>query len=94
MNKIKVKIEKQDIAFKGKILQHTPRYGKIRLNTTDLGSRAYVVTYSNIKEFNAFYIVEIDEIMNKGIKNMSHYSSAIYVSKQYIGKECIVCILE
>lgn len=94
MNKLKVKIDKKDVEFKGKILYHSPQYGKIKVDTIDLGRRAYVITYTYIKEFNDFYIVEIDEIQNKGIKNMSHYSSAIYVKKQYIGKECLVCLLE
>ena len=94
MKSLKIKIEKTDIAFKGKVVYHNPQYGKVKLDTTDLGSRALCIFYNEIKEFDNFYIVNVDEILNKGVKNMSHYSSAIYLHEKYIGKECIVCVLD
>ena len=94
MNRIKIKLDKSDISAHKKVIFHTHQYGKIKLETIDLGKRAYCITYTDLKEFDDFYIVEVDEILNIGVKNMSHYSSAIYVNKKYIGKKMFVCILD
>lgn len=94
MNALKIKINKSDIRFKGKVLFHTPQYGKVKLDVMDIGSRAMVIFFRSIKEFDDFFIIDVDEILNRGVKNMSHYSSAVYVNKKYIGKECIVVLLD
>ena len=93
MKRVKIKLDKKDTQHK-KVLFHTNQYGKVKLETSDLGKRAYCVFYTDCKEFDEFYIVEVDEMLNLGVKNMSHYSSAIYLNKKYVGKECFVCILE
>ena len=94
MKRVKIRLDKSDIDAHKKVIFHTNQYGKIKLDTVDLGKRAYSITYTDFKEFDTFYIVEVDEILNVGIKNMSHYSSAIYVNKKYIGKKMFVCILD
>ena len=87
-------MNKNEIDAHKKVIFHTPQYGKVKLETTDIGKRAYCIIYSDLKEFDDFYIVEVDEILNVGVKNMSHYSSAIYVNKRYIGKKVFVCVLD
>ncbi len=94
MKPIKIRIDKKDVRFKGKVIFHTKKNGRVSLESKDLGARACVIFFEKYKEFDDYYIIEVDEILNIGVKNMARYSSAIYLNNKYVGKECFVCILD
>ena len=94
VNLLSLKLNKSDIIYDDKVKKTYGGSGVVRLHDRFLGERAYVVFPINRKDTGDEIYVEIDEILNKGIRPNNNHTSKVSFDKKYVGRKCILVLQE
>ncbi len=89
-----LKLNNKDIIYDDKVKKTYGGQGVVRLNDKFLGKRAYVVFPMNREDTEDGIIVDIDEILSKGIRPNNDHTSKVIFSKDYVGRKCIIVLQE
>ena len=89
-------LREKDIIYDGEVKTSHNGQGIVHIHDNYLGSRSYVIFPKNIIETNEerFVIVNIDEILNKGIHPGNDHYSRVLLGREHIGSKCLVVLQE
>ena len=91
---LEIKLRKRNILYETEVKKTFNGQGMIRINEGFLGDRSYVIFPISQRDEWENISVEIDEILNKGIRPDTDHTSCIRLSKTKVGKKCIICLQE
>lgn len=92
VNLLSMELNKEDIIYDDKVKMTFGGQGIVRLNDMFLGARAYVVFPMNRKDTEDGVIIEVDEILNKGVRPNNDHTSGILLGKEYVGRKCLLLL--
>lgn len=92
VNLLSMELNKEDIIYDDKVKMTFGGQGIIRLHDMFLGARAYVVFPMNRKDTEDGIIIEVDEILNKGVRPNNDHTSGILLGKEYVGRKCLLLL--
>lgn len=92
VNYLSLKLNNSDIIYDDKVKKTYGGQGVVRLNDMFLGKRAYAVFPMKREDTEEGVIVEIDEILNKGIRPNNDHTSKVNFGKEYVGRKCLLVL--
>ena len=89
---INLQFRREEIIFNGQVKKNYGGQGHIRVKDSYLGSRAYVIFPSQHIDDDGNVQIEVDEILNKGIHPDNDHTSRILLTKEYVGRSCVLVL--
>ena len=92
VNLLSLELNKSDIIYDDKVKKTYGGQGVVRLHDRFLGKRTYVVFPMNRRNTEDGVIVEVDEILNKGVRPNNDHTSKVIFGKEYVGRRCLLVL--
>ena len=91
---INLQFKREDIIYDGDVKETYNGQGYIYLYDAFLGHRAYVIFPNQYRRDDEGVEIEVDKILNKGVRPNNDHTSRILLGKEYVGQKCFLVLQE